>query len=65
MSQVKFNFCLKYFNLKPWAKVLRHTLIPLSHPMNKVGITYPEFFSKVQLCLGWDKEWGAQNYKKS
>ena len=44
MSQAVFDFSLKYFNLKPWTKVLGHMPIPFSHPINKIGSTYIQNF---------------------
>ena len=33
---------------------------PPPHPANNVGLVYPEFFSRFQLCIGW----GRENCKK-
>ena len=61
--------------LQTWTKVLGHFCVSGAfsnlhrfntspHPTNNVGRVYPEFFSEIQLCIGWGEGELKENFEK-
>ena len=69
-------FSSHLFIRQSWTKVLGHFCIsgafsnshrsnPSPHPTNNVGRVYPEFFSEIQLCIGWVEGELQENFENA